>query len=211
MDDNRFFVRDEADTSLAVRDEIVRLTERRLLGESRVAAAAEAAGADFGNGLTVEAAPAAAAAKPGRPARSRPAPALMESAAPPPASTPVPARFAPPRTGVEIVRSEERQGTLYHTVRDLRNGNLITNVTKSSARKLWHYAISSVEAGGPELGRVRWHGDAAVLNARRKDNHIWYDLALRDGDEIHVYYGVTDSGLNEEWLELIERQGEREG
>ena len=53
----------------------------------------------------------------------------------------------PPRTGVEIVTSEKRQGTIYHTVRDLRNGNLIHNVTKSSARKLWHYAITQAEEG----------------------------------------------------------------
>ena len=34
LDDNRFFVRDESETNLAVRDEIVRLVERRLLAAS---------------------------------------------------------------------------------------------------------------------------------------------------------------------------------
>jgi hypothetical protein len=42
---------------------------------------------------------------------------------------------------------------------------------------------------------------------RRKDDHTWYDLALRDGDDVHIYYGVTDSGLNEQWQALVERVG----
>ena len=29
-------------------------------------------------------------------------------------------------------------------------------------------------------------------------------LIVRDDDGIHVYYGVTDSGLSEEWLALVE-------
>lgn len=47
----------------------------------------------------------------------------------------------------------------------------------------------------------------AVLNTRRKDEYVWYDLALRDGDTLRVFYGVTDSGLNDEWLDLIEHSG----
>ena len=108
-----------------------------------------------------------------------------------------------PRTGVEVVSSEERQGTIYHTVRDLRNGNLIHNVTKSSARKLWHYAISQAEAGSLDPQKLKWHRDMAVIRERSKGDNTWYDLAMRDGKEIHVYYGVTDSGLNDEWLALV--------
>jgi hypothetical protein len=216
IDDNRFFVRDESETSLAVRDEIVRLTERRLLAEGRLSAPAtetESQAAAFGNGAA-SVTPAPQPAKTTRRARPKVAVPPAQPAQPSvtleqPAHEADTRVFTPPRTGVEIVQSEERQGTLYHTVRDLRNGSLITNVTRSSARKLWHYAISQAEAGGPELSRARWLGNAALLTARKKDNHVWYDLALRDGDEIRVYYGVTDSGLNEEWQELIERQSER--
>ena len=109
-----------------------------------------------------------------------------------------------PRTGVEIVESQERDGTVYHTLRDLRSGNLINNVTRSSARRLWHYAITQAETAPPNFSGVQWRGNVAVLNRRPKGNSALYDLIVRDDEGIHVYYGVTDSGLSEEWLALVE-------
>jgi hypothetical protein len=187
IDDNRFYVRTEAETSLAVRDEIVRLVERRILGETHLHV-------ELANQRQAQ----AAAPTPS------PRSANLARQPAPPVQQPAEAVIAPPRTGVEIVHSEDRQGTIYHMVRDLRNGSLINNVTRSSARRLWHYAISQAEAGGPDLSQAQWKGQAAVLNERRKDNYTWYDLALRDSDGVHIYYGVTDSGLNEEWLAIIE-------
>ena len=176
IDNMNFYVRDESETNLAVRDEIVRMVEL---------------------GLTRQ--------------------GLEQASAPPPVSAPLSEqpstleavhgrqkpKSEPPRTGVEVVNSEKRQGTIYHTVRDLRNGNLIHNVTKSSARKLWHYAISQAEEGPIDQRKVQWHNNMAVLKQRTKGDNIWYDLALREGKQIHVYYGVTDSGLNDEWLALV--------
>jgi hypothetical protein len=40
---------------------------------------------------------------------------------------------------------------------------------------------------------------------RRKNDGVWYDLAMRDDDTVHYFYGVTDSGLNDNWLALIEK------
>ena len=176
IDNANFYVRDESETNLAVRDEIVGMVE---LGLARK---------DSG-----------------------------QITAPPPVSAPLPEpvpvpktangrqkkKPEAPRTGVEVVTSEKRQGTIYHTVRDLRNGNLIQNVTKSSARKLWHYAITQAEAGPVDPKKVQWHDNMAILKQREKGDNIWYDLALRDGKQIHVYYGVTDSGMNDKWLALI--------
>lgn len=179
IDDNKFYVRDETETSLAVRDEIVRLVERRLNND-------------------VEAPLSVVAPMP--PPAPTPAPKSSRSGMGKPEKT-----VEPPRTGVEIVSSEKRKGTIYHTVRDLRNGNLIKNVTRSSARKLWHYAITQAEAGVPKPQEINWHGSIALLNQRHKDDNVWYDLALRDNEGIHIYYGVTDSGLNETWLALIEQ------
>lgn len=177
IDDNRFYVRDEAETSLAVRDEIVRLVARGL-GEE----------AEEKEPITVPVVP--MPMSPTRADRSN----LGKSSK----------KIEPPRTGVEIVRSEKREGTIYHTVRDLRNGNLIKNVTRSSARKLWHYAITQVEAGPPKEEEIDWHGDIAIIDQRQKYDDTWYDLALRENGDIHFYYGVTDSGLNDEWMKLIE-------
>ncbi|MGH2537439.1 MAG: RNA-binding domain-containing protein [Candidatus Promineifilaceae bacterium] len=185
IDDNRFYVRDESETTLAVRDEIVRLVERRLQGQA-------------GTPPTL----AAAAAAPG-----------PEPVAAPSPSEPEPAEKAAPepRTGVEIVASEKRGGTVYHTVRDLRNGNVIKNVTRSSARRLWHYAITQVESGRPPLDDVAWHEDRALVNVRRRDSNVWYDLALRDAEGVRVFFGVTDSGLNDEWQGLVEHYGQQGG
>lgn len=182
IDSHRFYVRDEADTTMAVRDEIVRLAERRILGEP----AAREEPAVFPNPLVPAQAVPDQIEQPITPAKSA-------------------EKTAPPRTGVEIVASEKRGGTIYHTVRDLRNGNLIQNVTKSSARKLWHYAITKAEGGTPSASKIEWHGDLAVLNERRNNNYVWYDLAMRDNDGVHFYYGVTDSGLNDEWMNLVEQ------
>jgi len=183
MDDNQFYVRDESETSLAVRDEIVRLVERRL-------------GRAEGETTTV------------------PLPLPMPIPVPTPSAAKSEktndnkrkGKLDAPRTGVEIVSSEKRQGVIYHTVRDLRNGNLIKNVTRKSARKLWHYAIAQTEAGAPKAKDIQWQGNIAIIDERKKHDNVWYDLAMRDNGDIHYYYGVTDSGLNDDWLALIQKQ-----
>lgn len=180
IDDNQFFVRDESETNLAVRDEIVRLVESRLSRE-------ESEGSSIPLPLP-------------HPPADMPT-EIDKSAEAKPKST-----IDAPRTGVEIVRSQKRHGTIYHTVRDLRNGNLIKNVTKKSARKLWHYAITKVEAGVPKVNEIKWQGNIAILDQRKKHDNVWYDLAMRDNGDIHIYYGVTDSGLNDDWLSIIQRQ-----
>ena len=181
IDDNRFYVRDDTETILAVRDEIVRLVERRLIRDRRITANQDPIAIPAGSNEIPEPIPVVVSVE------------IDQH------------NVSPPRTGVEIVASEDRDGTTYHTVRDLRNGNLIKNVTKSSARKLWHYAITQAEAGIPNPNELVWQVDIAFLQERRKDNYVWYDLAMRNTSGIHIYYGVTDSGLNEEWMSLVQR------
>jgi len=163
MDDNRIYVRDEAETSLAVRDEIVQLVLRR--PPELTMAAPDATSQE-------------------------PEPAL--------------GRIEPPRTGVEIIASEERRGTVYHTMRDLRNGNVVKNVTRKSARRLWHYAISQREAKPmvPEE-QVEWHGDIGLWQRRKHRNQAMYDLVQRENGALRVYYGVTEAGIHGPWHQLV--------
>lgn len=177
IDNYQFYVRDDDETSLAVREEVVRLVRRSLQKED-----------------AIELPPPPVAEQP-----AAPKPAKQNGSS----SRSNNKKTQPPRTGVEIVNSEKRKSTMYHTVRDLRNGNLIQNVTKSSARKLWHYAISQAEEGKPNPKQIKWQGNMSVISRREKGDNVWYDLALRDNDDIHVYYGVTDSGLNDDWLALV--------
>jgi hypothetical protein len=182
IDENRFYIRSEAETTVAVRDEIVQLVER-------------SDATTFADEQLPVVAP--------EPTQLLPVtePVLQEKKdSTKPAHAPV-----APSTGVEIVASVERDGVVYHSVRDLRNGNLIKNVTRTSSRKLWHYAILQVENGPPNPKKIKWQGNMAMLDKRSRDNYTWYDLAMKDDKGIHIYYGVTDSGLNEEWLKLVNK------
>jgi len=62
---------------------------------------------------------------------------------------------------VQVLAIEERNGTMYFTMRDLRNNAIIRNVTMKSARDLWHYAITQFAEHPSE--DVAWRGDRAVL------------------------------------------------
>jgi hypothetical protein len=161
IDDNRIYVRDEAETSLAVRDEIVQLVLR---------------------------------------SRSGP---VVDSPQPADEMEQVTGRVEPPRTGVEIIASEERQGTTYHTMRDLRNGNVVKNVTRKSARKLWHYAIAQQEGKPLKTEKVQWHGDIGLLQRRKYRNQVMYDLVQRENGGVRIYYGVTEAGVHGEWQRLV--------
>ncbi len=176
VDDNKIYVRDEAETGLAVRDEIVQLVLR---GRKEAVAAALA-----------EAPPVAEAA-----------PEPVETAE---AGTP------PPRTGVEIVRVDERDGVRYYTMRDLRNGNVVKNVTESSARRLWHYAISEYKnlPADLKLAPITWHGDLGLLKARRHGKRKRFDLAQRSPEGIRLYFGVTEDGVHGDWKLVVGADGE---
>ncbi len=112
-------------------------------------------------------------------------------------------RIEPPRTGVEIVDTHERKGTRYHTMRDLRNGNVVQNVTRKSARRLWHYAISQAEDHPVDPDAVEWRGDIGLLDRREHAGQLRYNLVQREGDRLRVYYGVTEDGIHGEWAKLV--------
>ena len=109
----------------------------------------------------------------------------------------------PPRTGVEIVESGERKGTVYHTMRDLRNGNVVKNVTRKSARRLWHYAITQAEEHPVDEGQVEWRGNLGVLKRRQHRGRARYDLVQRENGKLRVYYGVTEDGIHGQWARLV--------
>ena len=188
VDDNQIFIREEAETGLAVRDEIVQLV-------LRVARARPAAGG-------AEQPAASAAVEPAIPVSTEPAtPVRLE---PGPSAI-----INPPRTGVEIVATEVRDGTRYHTVRDLRNGNVVKNVTRTSARRLWHYAITTHEAT-PDLAseKISWMGEIGLWKSYQKAGATRYDLVQRVADGLRVYYGVTDDGIHDGWRALVHPEEE---
>lgn len=111
--------------------------------------------------------------------------------------------LAPPRTGVEIAEVAERNNTRYYTMRDLRNGNLVNNVTRRSARHLWRYAIEEAESNPVDRQQVRWLDDIGIWKQREYRNRIRWDLVQRDGNSLRVYYGVTEEGIHDKWAALV--------
>ncbi len=169
VDDNKIYVRDEAETGLAVRDEIVSLVLRNK------------------NATMPATTPAA------EPYSTQKTAASIE--------TPNQENPIEPRTGVEVLPPEERQGKQYFTMRDLRNGNVVKNVTRVSARKLWHYAIdrytTTMKNFDPQ--QVKWRGDLGMLRKHKQGNITRYDLILRAGQNYRFFFGVTDDGIHGEW------------
>jgi hypothetical protein len=115
---------------------------------------------------------------------------------------------AAPATGVEIIDSVAGQRSTSHTMRDLRNGQTVRNVTKQSARRLWHYAITQNERGNPALSEVLWH-DTLPIGVWRRDERagaVRFDLVSRYPDgSMRIFYGVTDEGLSEPWREVVQK------
>jgi hypothetical protein len=111
-------------------------------------------------------------------------------------------KIKPPRAGVEIVGAENRGDTRYYIMRDLRNGNIVKNVTQSSARRLWDYAIKQREANPVREDKVDWKGDIGLWRTYRKSGAVRYDLVQRNGN-VRVYYGVTEGGMHGVWQQFL--------
>jgi hypothetical protein len=196
LDGVEVYIRQEAETSRALRDEIVQLV-RRSIG-------AQAAG---GTPSLYSVSPEArrdSGVVPAKPATA----ARGESLAPAPSAAVVDEHLiAPPRTGVEVVEAVDREGTKYYTVRDLRNRNVVQNVTQKSARRLWRYAITEYETRPVQADKVDWHGSIGLWKSYRRAGRMFYDLVQRGSDgHLHLFYGVTDDGIHSEWKQFAEQQ-----
>jgi hypothetical protein len=112
-------------------------------------------------------------------------------------------RVGPPLTGVEIVETEERDGVLYHSMRDMRNGSVVRNITRKCPRRLWRYAI--VQAGEHPVGAswVKSHVEVGLLRQWDYSGRARYDLVQVDNGKLRVFYGVTEEGLHGEWARLL--------
>ncbi len=178
VDDNKIYVRDEAETGLAVRDEIVGLVLR---------------GKRPTPGLAIQ--PEIQVA------------GVVESAVEPSLE---PEGELSPRTGVEVAAVDEREGSRYYTMRDLRNGNVVKNVTRTSARRLWHYAITEYAKLPPDLSQVKvqWYGNLGLLYSHKQGKITRYDLVQRTPQGYRYYFGVTDDGIHGPWKLLVGAEDE---
>lgn len=116
----------------------------------------------------------------------------------------------PPHTGVEVVEVEERSGGRYYTVRDLRNGNVVKNVTRKSARRLWAYAITQYDKIQPDSNKakIQWDGDYGMLRRVKHGKQYRYDLVQRSPDSWRYYFGVNEDGIHGPWKKLLGQEDE---
>ncbi len=182
VDDNKIYIRDEAETGLAVRDEIVGLVLRS--GQLQQQAASTAVNANIEKDDEI---------------RSEIINSINDQEA----------DFAP-HTGVEVLPPEEREGARYYSMRDLRNGNIVKNVTRASARRLWHYAISRyIEfENNKDHEKIQWHGEFGLINSYKKGKSTHYDFIQKISPGFRFYFGVTEDGIHGPWKQLV---GEEEG
>ncbi len=110
-----------------------------------------------------------------------------------------------PRTGVEVVSVEERDGGGFYTVRDLRNGNVVKNVTLKSSRRLWHYALTQYARLPTNLenAEIHWQGEFGLLHQGKQGKRPNYDLVQRTPQGYRYYFGVTDDGIHGPWKQLV--------
>lgn len=212
LDDNKFYVRDETETSLAVRDEIVALVREVLesasvaqpvLQEANIAPAVSRGKPEYrdrrrgrgrlgeepsDNGKVTEGATSLAEVD-----------TLGEASQSDDA-------FYLPQIGVEIVETGDRSGHHFYSVRDLRNGHIIKNVTRRGARKLWNYAIQQHEDNPINQRKIEWRGNIGLVRAEKRAGKTRYDLALREGERVRVFYGVTDDGMEGDWSIFVQEE-----
>ena len=172
LDDYKIYVRDENETNIAVRDEIVTLVNRA------------------------------------NPISASPIIPITEPANeyPPDANLPSPQTSAKtetedPRTGVEVIESVIRGGKNFYTMRDLRNGNIVKNVTQASARRLWHYAITRYGEISDKIDKtdVQWHGDYGLVKQYVQGKTQHYDFILKNNGKYRYFFGVTPDGIHGNW------------
>jgi len=215
LDDNKFYVRDESDTNLAVRDEIVALI-RDVLEAATPARSAQNRGDGAGNenrtrydakdraprrerGRNVEESTATSKFQEPEAAALLPSNGIEQTVQPDDA-------FYLPQIGVEIVEMGERNGNRFYSVRDLRNGHIIKNVTRRGARKLWNYAIQQCEDRPVDRTKIEWRGNIGLVASEKRAGKVRYDLALREGERVRVFYGVTDDGMEGEWAAFVQEE-----
>lgn len=175
LDDNKIYIRDETETNLAVRDEIVNLVQRGL--------------------------PSATTQIP-YPA----APVGETSVAVNVVETPEIDLFADdPRTGVEVLPPEQKGGKEFYTLRDLRNGNSVKNVTIGSARRLWHYAIGRYKemAGSEDTSPITWQGKFGLIRRYAQGKFTHFDFILRTDGSYRYFFGVTYDGIHGPWKQFL--------
>ena len=193
LDGSKFFVRSDAETSLALRDEIVALVLESVGLNADLVTGADSDAAPSAGELEDGGKTNAAKGTSSRRARGR---SNQRSAV---RKDP----FFLPQDGVEIVEHETRGDTAYYVVRNLRNQRSVGNVTRKGARKLWSYAITQYEDSPVKSDQISWKENVGMVRSAERAGKVRFDLALREGSALRIFYGVTVEGMEGAWAQFV--------
>lgn len=212
LDEHKFYVRAEGETTLAMRDEVVALVKEVLEEASQTEKAGKAGGqkaAEQSTSSSRRSRRSRGRRSSGQKRKTEDDSQSSEGTTPAidqPEKVAKGEAFYLPQIGVEIVDSEERNGQQYHSICDLRNGNVVKNVTRKGARKLWSYAIEQREDHPLDPDKVTWKGDIGLIKVEKRARKMRYDLALRENGNIRVFYGVTEDGMDGRWATFLQEE-----
>lgn len=111
-----------------------------------------------------------------------------------------------PRSGVEIVDAQRKNGEWIYEIRDLRT---TPGIGRDRAQGLWQYAIARHEdlrdGRFDVYSQVKWAGRLGLLRVYQQGGRTKYDLVHRDANGVidHIFYGVSDWGLSDSWSVLL--------
>ena len=116
-----------------------------------------------------------------------------------------------PKTGVEVMPPEDRQGGRYYTMSDLRNGNVVKNVTRASARRLWHYAITQFNEIANKIDQIeiQWEGNYGLILHHKQGKTDLLDLIQRTPQGYRFFFGVTLDGIHGPWKVFAEEEDDK--
>ena len=81
----------------------------------------------------------------------------------------------------------------------------MNNVTRTSARRLWHYAITSYDKLPSDLSqaKIQWQGSFGLINRHKQGKSTRYDLIQHIEAGYRYYFGVTEDGIHGPWKALL--------
>jgi hypothetical protein len=84
----------------------------------------------------------------------------------------------------------------------------VKNVTQSSARRLWHYAISKYDSvqSAPEKQDIKWLGTYGLLAKYKQGQNDHFDFILKTDTGLRYFFGVTLDGIDGEWRQFIDKE-----
>jgi hypothetical protein len=86
-------------------------------------------------------------------------------------------------------------------MRDLRNGNIVKNVTQASARRLWHYAITKFDELSKNASKadIQWRDNYGLIKQYTQGKVPHFDFILKTESGYRYFFGVTPDGIHGNW------------